>query len=321
MITSFWAGLTSRVSEHAIGLLLSPACGFWIIGACAWLFSDHTTATAWWDRAAQLTPVGQLAVLIVGLLLIATSGVLAEQLARGALLMLQGYWPRSLSPLRKRLVARQWKRKNMWDQQWTALYTQIAEGTQEEEDGTALADPALLDQLLSYEQRLAQIPGHRGQVMPTRFGNVLRAGATRVHDKYGLDAVRCWPPLWLLLPEETRTEVAGAKTELDSVALWWTWTTLLTVWTALTPWALLLAGIGSLLAHASLIASAVRYANLVEAVFDVHRGLLYEALGRPRPAASEDEATAGRELTATLLRGPALTQPSPIDGSPLTPPH
>ncbi|MFE9651150.1 hypothetical protein ACFYO0_45165 [Streptomyces sp. NPDC006365] len=314
MITSFWAGLTARVSEHAIGLLLSPACGFWAVGVCAWLLTDRTAATVWWDRAAQLTPVGQLAVLVVVLLLIAASGVLAEQLARGALLVLQGYWPRTLSPLRKRLVARQWRRKETWDEQWAALYTQIAEAAQDEEDGATAVDPSLLDQLLVYEQRLTQIPGHRSQVMPTRLGNVLRAGGTRVHDKYGLDAVRCWPPLWLLLPEETRTEVAGAKTELDLIALWWTWTVLLAVWTALTPWALLLAAVGSLLARTALIASAVRYADLVGAVFDIHRDLLYQALGRPRPAAPQDEIIAGRELTAALLRGPALAPPPPTDG-------
>jgi hypothetical protein len=250
------------------------------------------------------------------LLLIAASGVLAEQLARGALLLLQGYWPRALSPLRKRLVARQWRSKQTWDEQWAVLYVQIveAEAAQEEEGRMAAVDPGLLDQLLVHEQRLTEIPGRRGQVMPTRLGNILRAGGTRVHDKYGLDAVRCWPTLWLLLPEKTRTEVAGARTELDSVAVWWTWTALLTVWTMLTPWALLLAIGGGALARIALIASAVRYADLVGAVFDVHRGLLYEALGRPRPVASQDEITAGRELTAALLRGPALIQASPTDG-------
>ncbi|WP_157881501.1 hypothetical protein [Streptomyces phaeochromogenes] len=295
-------------------MLLSPACGFWVVGACAWLLTDRTAATAWWDRAARLTPVGQLGVLVVVLLLIAASGVLAEQLARGALPVLQGYWPRALSPLRKRLVARQWKRKETWDEQWAELYAQIDEAAQTEEDGTAAVDPGLLDQLLVHEQRLTEIPGHRGQVMPTRLGNVLRAGGTRVHDKYGLDAVRCWPTLWLLLPETTRTEVAGARTELDSVAVWWTWTVLLTAWTVLTPWALLLALGSSALARTALIASAVRYADLVGAVFDVHRGLLYEALGRPRPATPQDEITAGRELTAALLRGPALAQPPLTDG-------
>ncbi|MGW7414895.1 hypothetical protein [Streptomyces sp. NPDC054863] len=307
MITSIWAGLAAHVSERVAGLLLSPACGFWLIGAGAWWLTDRPTLSRWLERAASLTAVGQVGVLLVTLLVIAASGLLVDQLAPAVLRLLQGYWPRALSPVRRRLVARHRARKEKWDEQWAVLYTQEAEAPQSDPPGTQESEAS--EQLLALESRLTQIPGRPSQLMPTRLGNVLRAGGTRVRDKYGLDAVHCWPALWLLLPEETRSEVADARTALDSAATWWTWSVLLAAWSATTPWILLPAAAAVLLSHSALLVGAVRYADLVGGVFDVHRGLLYEAVGRPHPAGSPTEPTAGRALTTALLRGPALADP------------
>jgi len=44
-------------------------------------------------------------------------------------------------------------------------------------------------------------PAESDRHMPTKLGNILRAAELRSKDKYGLDAVICWPRLWLLLPD------------------------------------------------------------------------------------------------------------------------
>lgn len=60
------------------------------------------------------------------------------------------------------------------------------------------------------------MPAHANRLMPTRLGNVLRAAESGVEDKYGIDPVPCWPALWLVLPDETRTEVTAARASLDT---------------------------------------------------------------------------------------------------------
>ena len=67
------------------------------------------------------------------------------------------------------------------------------------------------------------------------LGRWLHAAAeTWPTDKYGLDAPKCWPRLWLVLPDTARKEVAGARSSLDQGAAVWLWGAAFIVWT---PWA------------------------------------------------------------------------------------
>ena len=146
--------------------------------------------------------------------------------------------------------------------------------------------------------------------MPTRIGNILRASESGIVGKYGIDPVRCWPALWLVLPDTTQRVVGAARSSLDTAVTWWLWAVLLAVWTIFTPWALLVAAAASWPAYLNVRTTAARYGELVDATFAIHRGLLYDGLGRPRPAASHEHAS-GEALTAALWRGPAIeTDPS-----------
>ena len=59
--------------------------------------------------------------------------------------------------------------------------------------------------------------------MPLELGNILRAAETKPEEKYGLNAIVCWPRFWLLLPEETKQEISGARAALDvgAQAMFW----------------------------------------------------------------------------------------------------
>lgn len=61
--------------------------------------------------------------------------------------------------------------------------------------------------------------------------------------------------------------------------------------------------LGCLCSYLVLVGSAVRFGELVNAIYHVHRGLLYDALGYPRPENKESERDAGIALAQALLRG------------------
>ncbi len=47
----------------------------------------------------------------------------------------------------------------------------------------------------------------------------------------------------------------------------------------------------------------MRFGEFVNAIYHVHRGLLYDALGYPRPENKESERDAGIAAAQALLRG------------------
>jgi hypothetical protein len=207
--------------------------------------------------------------------------------------LLQGYWP---APLRSMLAARYRHRLADETEIWDDLYPRWAE------DKATATETA---ELQATERRLRRLPATPEKAMPTRLGNVMRAAEGRPYDWYGLDSVSCWPRLWLLLPDPAKEEVNVARADLETAVTWWTWAALTAVWIILTPWALLVAAVACLFSYLAMIGSAVRFGELVNAVYDVHRGLLYDALGYARPGSRESERDAGIALTQALLRGPA----------------
>ncbi|MDQ6615626.1 MAG: hypothetical protein M3083_13020 [Actinomycetota bacterium] len=291
MIESIAASLGTKVAERWAALLLSPAFAFWALGAGAWIWARPQSATHTIDRVAALSSLAQGALSIGALLVVATSGFVVERSAPTALRVLQGYWP---SRLRTVMAGRHRKRLEADDERWQKLYGQWESGS------STAAESA---ELLAIERRLSRVPARPEQVMPTRLGNVLRAAESRPHDWYGLDAVRCWPRLWLVLPDSVKAEVGAARADLDTAATWWVWGALTAFWTILSPWALLVAVVACSVTYPALVAAAARFGELVDATFDLHRGLLYDALGRERPASSEAERAQGEALTQALWRG------------------
>lgn len=139
--------------------------------------------------------------------------------------------------------------------------------------------------------------------MPTRLGNILRGYEQRPYEKYGLDSIICWSRLWLVLPESTQKELSATRDALDEAIQLIAWGILFFIWTSLNwlaiPIALLLMWGGYRLA----LNAADIYGQLIEATFDVHRHLLYEALRREIPKDAKEEMEAGLKLTKDLWRG------------------
>ncbi len=139
--------------------------------------------------------------------------------------------------------------------------------------------------------------------MPFRIGNILRAAERYSSDRYGLDSIVCWSRLWLLLPDATKKDLQDARTELNNAVRLFLWSSLFLVWTVWSGWAIPIAAIAATFAYCWIIDAAEVYASLIQATFDLHRNLLYQALTWERPKDPEEERRVGQEVTHYLWNG------------------
>ncbi|MGH3716292.1 MAG: hypothetical protein ACRDT4_22945 [Micromonosporaceae bacterium] len=235
-----------------------PSALFVLLAGFVWLAgADPAVAADRWDDA------GGFALLV----LVAATGLLAcvVSAATPALLRLyEGYWG---TPPGRLLAA--WGRRR------------------HQRRLAALArDPDAYPQIhLRYP-----LPSQPGEVMPTRFGNVLRSAELYPKDRYGIDTAVVWPRLYQVLPERQVTQIAAARGGIDLMvtisalasmfavagggyllatgAPWWRF--LLCLWGG--------AGV-AWLAYRGAVATAVTYGQHLRTAFDVHRGELLRQLG------------------------------------------
>lgn len=290
MLTQFWQGFGGKLSERWIAAVFSPAFLFWAAVLAAWKWDSWRDVETWAKGLDSHSAVTQGLLLLGPLVLLALSGLLLQRLALPVLRLAEGYWPLWLSGLRER-------RRERLSRRIDANTARLRELSGRTLSARELAERAARD------RRRFHAPADPARRMPTRVGNVLRAMESRVRSRYGLDPIVCWPQLWLVLPEQSRTEVTSARRSLYLAAQ------TLVVGLALLPAGLLhpLAALfGAALALGSyrrMIGAAETYAETVQACFDMHRVLLYTSLRLPAPADPVDERGKGVRLTAYLRAG------------------
>jgi hypothetical protein len=281
--------VSSKLADRWGVQVVTPAFAFWAGGAVAWYTGQHGFSSGRLTRLAaeygRLPGLAQAVLVIAALMLVSASGAVVRQASPLVIRALEGYrWPKVLSgPLRQHATGRR-----------ATARTRV---TAQLEAGRKTADPAA-------EEILRSIPADPGLVQPTRLGNILRTAEGRPGDAYGLDAVVCWPYLWLLLDSATKTEISGTRSALDTGARGYLWGALFVVWTAWNWWALPVALLVCAASYyGSMIPAARDYGDLVAAAFALHRFALYTALRWPVPAAPAGEPEAGADLAAYLWRG------------------
>jgi hypothetical protein len=287
-------GAGGKVAEQWISSLLTSAIVFWAGGLVAVIQRFGWQPFADWFTK-QPEPL-QLALLVAVLGGAIASAAVVERFQLMALRGLEGYWHPIFNELKDHLIRRQIKIKGKLELQFQDL---------DHRPRLTSRDRQLLTKL---DRQLSDFPVQDSDVMPTSLGNILRAAELRSLDKYGLDAVICWPRLWLLLPESAKADLQAARAELNATARLWIWSWLFLVWTVWAWWAAPIACFSAWFAYHWAIAAAKTYGDLIEASFDLYRGLLYEALRLPLPTDAATEADRGRELTQYLWRG---TLPDP----------
>jgi hypothetical protein len=298
------SGFSGKLAERWAAQGVAGAAVFWLGGFGIWLWSSPApvgSIQGWGDAvAARLAPlqglpsVAKASVAALALAGLVVSGVAAERLTLPVLRLLQGHWldrwPWFLYRTRLDGI---WARRQRMRRRWEELAR-----TRTRWDGQQHAEFVRLD------QRLHWMPGRKELLQPTRLGNILRAAESGPPSRYGLEVSACWPALWLLLPPETRTEIAHAREALNRTARAWLWAVVFSVWAPWAWWAAPLGVAAAMVIYAAALLPAARaYGSLVHAVFDVHRGLLYQALRHPQPTTPAEELQSGTALTLALWRG------------------
>ncbi|MEU6785092.1 hypothetical protein ABZ912_38385 [Nonomuraea angiospora] len=287
MLEGLSKGLADRVAERWTRVVILPAALFWLGGGLVWLLGSGRDVEAAVQAVTKQVSTWMVAAFLVVVLL---SGLLARRLVDPVLGLLTGRWPRWFDFL-ARPAARRWSRRiAAREARWQVLAGQ-ARGWSEDRELAAL------------DTWLRGMPADPARCLPSRLGNVLAAAERWPTEKYGLEASHCWSRLWLVIPEEARKELIGARERLDGQLTAWMWGVAFFVWT---PWAWWAAPVGVVAAVVA-YAGAVRYAgalgDLQESAFDLYRGALYTHLRWPLPEDAEAERAAGRLLTAYLWRG------------------
>ncbi len=298
MPPKFLETLGETLAKEWIAKVFTPAFVFWFGGALAWASKfGWETSEAFLTQKAVTLPFTQL---IIALLIVAVSAIVVQRFELPTLKLLEGYWFPWLRPLRRWFIKRQIEQANEAEQQFQKL---AKKGIQ-----TLTADE--MDEYVRLDWRLRQTPTQSDRMMPTRLGNILRATERRPLEKYGLDAVICFPRLWLLLPAEVKMELTEARAQLNTMVRVWIWSVLFLVWGVWASWAILVGIISAWVAHRWMLEAAIVYGDLVESAFDLHRTALYKTLRLPLPINPTEEQRTGRALTDYLWRG--FTEPEPI---------
>lgn len=282
MLTSLGGGLLGLLDRRLVLSVWLPAMLFWgglgalVVTGVGWPAVAH-----WWlGRPGQF----QVTLLILTLAWITFCAYLIAALVPAFIRSGEGYWPRPLSWLAR------WRRSR-----------QLTRQAKLSKDAAA------------FGRRHADYPLRATSVMPTRLGNILRAAEDHALDRYEINAIVVWPRLYVLLPDQFNAAVAAAKLPLDLMAVIGVLATAFaaagTVIAAIMlPWyAALACASGGLLASCLAYAGAVQasrpYAQLIRTAFDVHRGLLLDAIGLRRPRTYGEERRQWEQLSRLWLQG------------------
>lgn len=154
-----------------------------------------------------------------------------------------------------------------------------------------------------------EFPERREILLPTRFGNVIRAFERYPRLIYGIEGIQMWPRLQALIPADYAGLLDDAKTQLDFwVNLWFGFLLLalgaVGVLTYSRNWsvalvfaaAVLLAGLAAKVGQTA----AGQWGMLVKGAFDLYRGELCKQLGLEMPRSIEIERQMWTRLSQTF---------------------
>lgn len=278
---------TGWLDQRLITTILLPALVFWSgIGALVITHLGWDRAGHWWNGLNSTQQIvvagGALSALLLFALLVQ---IALPVVIRGY----EGYWMLRgwASHMGRVGIARQLK---LWQR-------------------LRMTDPR------DYARRYRQFPPDPDDLLPTRFGNALRAAELYACDqrRYGIDAVFFWPRLYPLLPDALRTSLGAARASLEQMLVVSSLSGLFALITAIlggllplppVVWPPVLAGTSllSLLAYRAAVSVAMSYGELIRSAFDTHRRALLSSIGLEPPGSLKEERELWKALGQQLYR-------------------
>ena len=250
------------------------------------------TLTAWEKVPLQT----QVIAIVSGLIVVATLSLIIHNLQFSRLF--EGYWSNIVLLRRFRNPRVKAHRKR---------YDYLTGLTTREVGTVTLTNEIAAEQLTFYPP-----PNHLDQMMPTRFGNVVRGTEIYAYDRYGIESAIIWTRLRPLLSPEAAAALENRKIMVDfsltitllAAPFSLIWCPILAYYT--NRWDLfLICAIGWPLAwvcYHNAIQSAVAYCEQITATFDLYRHNLLKALGRPIPKDTAEERKEWRRLAHFFYR-------------------
>lgn len=295
MLTSFW----EKAGEGLAGLwnskILTPVAVFWGGALLAWTYQNGVDRLA---QALQAVDATLGVVLLIGLLVLLTlSAEFARRMVYPVLRWAQGYWPGCLAWLRSGATQRKTITYNILYKEWESL-----DETFDEKKGL---NPDQANRYVELGLLLSAYPLNENLRMPTGLGNRLRAAEEYPQQRYGLEADLIWPRLWLVLPAETRQELAAARQNLNEVTQIFFWGILFVIWVCFSLWVIVPTIVVCWIAWWQMNVAAERYSQLFCATFDLYRFDLYKSLMWPVPKKPTEEHAAGVALSQYLRHNKA----------------
>jgi hypothetical protein len=292
-VNAFFAGLGGKLAERWLSLLLVPGVVYCVVAVSAARLGhghafDVARLVGWVDEATSpgSRPVASGVVVVIAVvagsaaagLAAAGLGWLAEQVMMA---------PVSRPPVGwlTRSRGNRWRRAE--GKVGDALGPAVrGAGGSAPDAGTAIAE----------RDRIGLVePRH-----PTWTGDRLSAVDVRIAATYGLDLRSAWPRLWLIMPEEARTELSAAQDAMTRALRLLGWAglyALLTLWW----WPAVMVGLAiAALARYRIRAAVSVLADLSEAAVDVYATALADRLGVSHPGWLTREV--GQDITSRLRK-------------------
>jgi hypothetical protein len=159
-------------------------------------------------------------------------------------------------------------------------------------------------------QRVEQFPTRRASVLPTAFGNVIRAFETYPYKMYGIEGTRGWTRLLAVIPKDYRDLIDDGKAQMDFWVNLWAVSLLYAaayfIYGVLVgPWELLWTTVPALalalIASSAATKAAVGWGSLVRASFDLFLPDLRIKLELPVPPSVRDEREQWNRFSKAFL--------------------
>lgn len=155
-----------------------------------------------------------------------------------------------------------------------------------------------------------EFPEEKRLLLPTRFGNVIRAFERYPQVTYGIEAIHTWPRLQALIPESYTGLLEDAKAQLDFwVNLWFGFAVLAVGTLGFLAYSRQYS-LGLVFAVAVVLAmaaakvgqtAAAQWGVLVKGAFDLYRGELCKQIGLEMPRSVESERQMWTRVSQTFL--------------------